>query len=151
MELYLTSHVPLCGLLRDSFYFTRREKYVDLQMREELTAHLPWPSALCNFGYSTVVLCQVRILHNIGVALETIHRLLLYAAQYSCCVCLSVCLHRHIPMLNLHTLSQPLQSLYNLQSGTKHIQYLNCHVSINTQLLRVQRADCLWCRLVFWC
>jgi hypothetical protein len=64
-------------------------------------------------------------------------------------VCLSVCLHRHFPMLNLHTRSfsvTPVTIQLSIRYQTKHSQSLNCNLSINTELLNCSK--CLSCRTV---
>jgi hypothetical protein len=127
-----------------------KEKDVDLKMRGELRANLPWLSSFCNFEYSIVVLSQVRILHKIGIAVKKIHRLLLYAARSICC--LSVCLS---PSSHPHAESPHSLSLGHSNHCTtftpvpKHIQFQNCEVSINrtVELFKVfivlHRLSCL--------
>jgi hypothetical protein len=77
-----------------------------------------------------------------------------YVAQSSCCVCLSLCFHRQITMLNLHRDADSLYLSYSSQYETfspvpKPIQFRNCEVSTNTKLLNCSKYwSCLLWRTV---
>lgn len=138
-----------------------KKKNSDLQKREELTANISWHSSLCNFEYVAVGLSHVTKLRNVVIALERsiafcsmVHSLT--AVSVLMFVCLSVRLHRHIWMLNLHSDGDSLCLSYTNQYTTfsplpKPIQFLTWEVSINTELLKCSKywSYLLWCTVLF--
>ena len=143
MELYLTSHVPFYCLLRGSFDFTRIFNLQQLSyVRVEycITLVLLWK----RFTACCFMLHSVCLFACLSVCLS---------AYLSVClsVCLSVFLSVCLPLsvhrpISTPALSQPLQSLYHLQSGTKthsvpELQHLNKHRTV--ELHRVLIVSCL--------
>jgi hypothetical protein len=115
-----------------------------------------WFETLRGASQQMGVTCHSTIRCSLDIAVETIHRLLLYASQSDCCVCVSPLSHPRAesPQRCLLAVSRLLQSVNNPQSGTEthsvsELWGFNKHRTV--ELLKVLVVFIVAHRLSFLC